>query len=45
MSQKSEGLSADDLALLAAVIVLIGDILALLALVRERQEKTSRVEN
>ncbi|CAM5795949.1 hypothetical protein [Brevibacillus borstelensis] len=42
MSQKSEGLSADDLALLAAVIVLIGDILALLALVRERQEKTKK---
>ncbi|MEJ8548105.1 hypothetical protein [Brevibacillus borstelensis] len=42
MSKQSGGLSADDLALLAAVFVLIGDFLALLALVQERQEKTKK---
>lgn len=37
---RNKGWSAEDLALLAAVLVIVGDILAFVALVKERREKS-----
>lgn len=39
MKKKTEGLSADDLALIAAVLVIITDAVALLSLLKARKEK------
>ncbi|RJE90622.1 hypothetical protein D3P07_00495 [Paenibacillus sp. 1011MAR3C5] len=36
----NKGLSADDLALMAAIVVVIGDILGLLAVLAARSEKS-----
>lgn len=43
--KQNNGLSAEDLALLAAVVVLLGDFLAFLSLLKERQEKAEKKDN
>ena len=44
LKEKGLSLSADDLALLAAVLVLLGDVFALLSLLKEREEKAKEKE-
>ncbi|MGZ0050767.1 hypothetical protein [Brevibacillus gelatini] len=43
--KQNNGLSAEDLALLAAVVVLLGDFLAFLSILKERQEKAEKKDN
>ena len=43
--KQSNGFSAEDLALMAAVVVLLGDFLAFLSILKERQEKEDKGNN
>jgi len=42
LKEKGLALSADDLALLSAVLILLGDAFALLSLLKEREEKQKK---
>ncbi|QQE73709.1 hypothetical protein KDJ56_17695 [Brevibacillus composti] len=44
MGQQSDYFSSDELAFLSAILTLIGSILAVLALIKERQEKLAAQE-
>ncbi|MBU8713905.1 MULTISPECIES: hypothetical protein [Brevibacillus] len=43
--KQNNGFSAEDLALMAAVVVLLGDFLAFLSILKERQEKEDKGNN